>query len=94
MSNLLRSYIAAGFDPARFWDLTPRLYAVEMAGAGDRAKRERALVWWGGMISRAAEPPDFEAFTGCRPDKATAIKRWAAAWDKVDAGLGRRKKRD
>jgi len=42
--DLLTSYIAAGFDPARFWEITPRLYAHEMAGAIERDRRDRAAM--------------------------------------------------
>ena len=40
VADLLRSYIAAGFDPERFWSLTPRLYCLHMEGAAQRIERE------------------------------------------------------
>jgi hypothetical protein len=60
-----------------------------MAGAGERIKRERAMVWWGAMMPHMKEPPKFEAFTGYKPDRADELKRWLAAWDKVDRALAR-----
>jgi hypothetical protein len=39
------AYVSAGFPPGRFWSITPRLYLMEMRGAGarlDREHRERA----------------------------------------------------
>jgi hypothetical protein len=79
----LKSYIAAGFDPARFWEITPRLFALEMAGAVDRDRRARALVWWGAMMPHMKKPPGFHDFTGI--EKPAPRKRdWRAdlaAWE-------------
>ena len=39
------AYVSAGLPPGRFWRITPRLYLMEMRGAGarlDREHRERA----------------------------------------------------
>lgn len=33
-------YVAAGFDPAAFWGLTPRLFDLHMQGAIKRFERE------------------------------------------------------
>ena len=85
----MKSYIAAGFDPARFWGLTPRLFVLEMEGAAERMKHERAMIWWGAMMPHSKEPVSFEKFTGYKPDRSEEIRRWAAAWDKVDAALRR-----
>lgn len=90
---MAQDYIAAGFDPARFWEITPRLYVLEMQAAQERLKRERAMVWWTAMMPHAKEPPSFEAFTGYKPDRSEQIKRWAAAWDKVDRALSRKSTR-
>lgn len=60
-----------------------------MAGAAERMKRERALVWWGAMMPRLKDPPEFEAFTGYRPSRSDQIRRWVDAWDRVDRALQR-----
>ena len=85
----MKHYIAAGFDPARFWGITPRLYALEMQGAVMRDQREKALVYWGAMLPNMKKPPTFEQFTGYQPSRAERIKRWVEAWDKADASLRR-----
>lgn len=33
-------YVAAGFDPAAFWGITPRLFDLHMRGAVKRLERE------------------------------------------------------
>lgn len=58
----MKQYIAAGLDPARFWELTPRLYVVEMEGAADRGKVERAMIWYGAMLPHLKKPPSFDDF--------------------------------
>lgn len=58
--------MAAGLDPGRFWDLTPRLLMHELDGAALRLRRERELVWWGAMIPHLKRRPTFEEFTGPR----------------------------
>jgi hypothetical protein len=60
-----------------------------MAGAAERGKRQKALVWWGAMMPHLKEPPGFEAFTGYKPDRAEQIRRWVEAWDKIDRALAR-----
>lgn len=79
----------AGFDPARFWDLTPRLFALEMQGAADRMQHERAMIWSGAMLPYLKKTPSFEEFTGYKPDHSEQIKRWVSAWDRIDLALGR-----
>ena len=85
----MKSYIAAGFDPARFWKLTPRLFVLEMEGAGERDKRERALIWWGAMMPHLKDPPKFEHFTGIQPDRNIRVEQWVKAWDRADRALGK-----
>ena len=58
-------YIAAGLPPERFWTLTPRLYLLEMQGAAERMRRERALAWDSAVIAReGVKPPDRDKFVG------------------------------
>lgn len=40
MADLLVDYVAAGFDPLAFWQITPRLYDLHMRGAIQRIERE------------------------------------------------------
>jgi hypothetical protein len=63
-----------------------------MEGAGERWKAARALTWWGAMMPHLKDPPDLEKFSGYEPDKQEKVRRWLAAWDRVDAGLGRNRK--
>jgi hypothetical protein len=58
-------YIAAGLPPDRFWILTPRLYLIEMSGAGERQRRQRALAWDAALIGRdGVDPPARDDFVG------------------------------
>jgi hypothetical protein len=84
----LKQYIAAGLDPARFWELTPRLYVVEMEGAADRAKVDRAMVWYGAMLPHFKKPPSFDDFVSPAKRKErqdpeimqSMLEALAAAW--------------
>lgn len=78
---MLRAYILAGFDPARFWDLTPRLYQIEMAGATARHRREREMLWIGAMLPHLKEPPGFEEFVN-PPDAAEMRRRRVAEMER------------
>lgn len=61
---MLEAYIAAGFDPAGFMKLTPRLYMVYMQGAQKRLKREQhdriELAWTIAMLMRAKKIPSIK----------------------------------
>ena len=37
---MLIDYVAAGFDPAQFWTITPRMYDLHMQGAVRRIERD------------------------------------------------------
>ncbi|WP_376872387.1 hypothetical protein [Albirhodobacter sp. R86504] len=45
----------AGFDPAAFWRLTPRLYLAQLEGARQRSARDRAMIaeaaWIGANVN-------------------------------------------
>lgn len=76
----------AGFDPARFWKITPRLYVFEMESAADKAEIRLREVWFSGMLSSLKKPPTIEEFsrgTRARSDIAACLMQW----DKVDAAL-------
>ena len=60
-----------------------------MDGAVERDKRAKALVWAGAMLPHMKDPPTFEQFTGLKADRAEQVRRWAAAWDKIDKALAR-----
>jgi hypothetical protein len=52
----LQAYIAAGFDPAAFWRLTPRLYLLHLEGAAQRARNQRVMAveaaWIGANVNQ------------------------------------------
>lgn len=82
-------------DPARFWEITPRLYHTEMNGAARRIERERSHVWWSAMMPHLKKPPSHDEFCGVRrkvekqsPEMLLAMMTaLAAAWgaEKVEA---------
>lgn len=74
-------------DPARFWDITPRLMSLEVAGAQIRIKRDRELTWFAAMLPHLEKKPTLPQFLGEKPDEATRIREFHEAWDKVDRGL-------
>ena len=84
----MKTYVAAGFDPARFFDITPRLMSVEMDGAAERRQHERAMVWYGAMLPHFKKPPSFDQFVKPKarakrqtPDQQQAmLTALAAAW--------------
>lgn len=90
----MRAYVAAGLDPVRFWSLSLRELRVEMAGASDRAKERRSLVWWNAMLPLidAKDRPSFSAFTGYKPDRRAELRRYNEAWNRIDAALARGRK--
>lgn len=63
---MLRSYVAAGFDPAAFWELTPRLYLIHMMGSRDRMENEQSklawLAWHIAGLQRMKDLPDPQRF--------------------------------
>lgn len=82
-------YIASGLDPARFWNITPRMLAMELAGAKLRLRRERELVWWGAMLPHLKKPVTLDQFLGGHADDRDRVRRFHDAWDKVDRALKR-----
>lgn len=70
----MEAYIAAGFDPAQFWGLTPRLYLAQMRGALERLEQEQKArewtVWHTAALVRAEQLPDFANFSGGRVSQA------------------------
>lgn len=86
---MLNSYIVAGFDPARFWAITPRLYVLEMNGALERVRNDRAMVWWGAMMPHLKHPPKLDQFV--RPVRQKERMRpevMQAMCDALAAGWG------
>ena len=86
---LCEAYVAAGLDPSRFWDCTPRLIAIEMTGAAIRLQRERELTWWGAMLPYLEKRPTLEQFAGRPVDHRSRAAQFHAAWDRVDRALAR-----
>ena len=74
-------------DPARFWDLTPRLLDLEFKGAARRLRRERELVWWGAMLPLLKEKVSLDKFMGEASDGRDRVRRFHDAWDRVDRAL-------
>ena len=86
---MLQSYVGAGLDPARFWEITPRLTLLEMQGAKHRIDRERELIWWGAMLPYLEKRVDLDRFMGRPVDHRARAAAVNAAWDKVDQALAR-----
>lgn len=61
---LLENYVAAGFDPAAFWGLSPRLYVAHMAGAQRRAEMAHndamRLAYTTAVLTRVKTMPKLE----------------------------------
>ena len=91
MGLVYEAYVSAGLPPDRFWEITPRLLALEMAGAQKRLAREREMVWFGAMMPRFKNPPSLEKFVGRVVSHAERIQRFHQAWDKTDRALARNK---
>jgi hypothetical protein len=72
---MLRSYVAAGFDPTIFWGLTPRLYLAHMRGASERLEQEQQsrawAVWHVEALRRSDKLPDFKRFAGGKAGQPT-----------------------
>lgn len=92
-------YVGAGLPPERFWGLTPRLYLIEMQGAAERMRRERALAWDSAVIAReGVKLPDRDKFVGlsalAQPARAPVDWRQELAqWQGYAAGHERRGER-
>lgn len=43
MARLYRNYLKAGYAPEGFWELTPRLYAIQIHAALERIKVEMTM---------------------------------------------------
>lgn len=90
--DLCRAYIGAGGDPARFWELTPQLYLIELEGLAERHKRERAMIWHAAALHRVQRLPEFDGFVS-GGSRRMDVKAWVSAWDKVDRALIKNRKR-
>lgn len=92
-------YIGAGLPPERFWNLTPRLYLIEMQGAAERMRRERGLAWDIAVIGRdGVRPPERDKFVGppvlAQPPRAAADWRQELAkWKGYAAARGQQGRR-
>lgn len=76
-------------DPARFWDLSPRLLDLEFRGARLRLRRERELAWFAAMLPHLKRPVTLDEFLGGPVDDRDRVKRFHDAWDRVDRALMR-----
>lgn len=85
---MCESYIALGLDPARFWDVTPRLMVLEVKGAERRHEIARSMVWMGAMLPHFKKPMRHDDYVRPRrraqrqtPDELQAMcDALAAAW--------------
>ncbi|MFD2173977.1 hypothetical protein [Rhodobacter lacus] len=85
----MRDYTAAGFEPGAFWGLTPRLLTIHLEGAAKRLQRERELVWFSAMLPHLQKTIPLERFVGLPEDRHDRVKRFHAAWDRIDRALAR-----
>lgn len=73
--------MAAGFDPAGFWSLTPKLYLIHMRGARARiemqAMADRSLAYNTAALSRARKLPPWREFIGGERKKARGLSALA-----------------
>ena len=64
------AWVAAGFDPARFWEITPREVDREMAGVVRNREREAderiALAWYIVALDRTKKLPKLETLLPSR----------------------------
>lgn len=83
--------MAAGFSPAEFWGLTPKLYIIHMNGLGLRLEREAKdaawLAWHIAALGRVTKLPRLQQFIPGRK-VAPKPKSWqgqSAAWKRYAA---------
>ena len=61
-------HVAAGFDPAAWGGLTPRVAYLQMRGAGLRAERARdqamTVAWMGVALARSKKLPPLDRIVG------------------------------
>lgn len=76
-------YVSAGLPPARFWEITLRVYLLEMRGAAARLQRERGLIWDGAVMARdGVKVPDRDKYAG---KSARAVSTWQEQLSKWEA---------
>jgi len=94
---LLQDYIAAGFDPAAFWGLSPKLYTIHMRGAQARMEREaqdrRAMAWVTAMLPHMKDPPPFAEFVSGKKDRSAFRADRERKFAAMDRALEAYKKR-
>lgn len=78
-----------GLDPDRFWRITLRLVALELAGAEMRQQRDRENIWFSAMLPYLEKPPTLAQFAGGKPDPKERAKDFNERWDRIDRALAR-----
>ncbi len=72
---MCEDYAAAGYDPAAFWSLSPRLYLAHMRAAAARAEQEHQqaawMAWHIAALMRQETLPDFDKFASGANAKPT-----------------------
>lgn len=86
---MCEAYVGAGLDPARFWEITPRLFVTEMRGAAIRHQRERSVAWMTAMLPNLKKPPTYQDYVGVKEDRAAYVRRFNEEWDRLDRAIGR-----
>ena len=66
---MLRAHVAAGLDPAAFWQLTPREWLMRMQGVEDRLERERVQGALNAWMGTHADQKSLLAWLSSRPAK-------------------------
>ncbi len=88
----MEDYIAAGFDPAAFWSLTPRLYLIHVEGAAQRSRRERvALVeamWVGTHVDHDGLNQYIREIQQLAPPEPLPPEALAGQLARASAGVG------
>jgi hypothetical protein len=84
------AYVSAGLPPKRFWNLSPRLYLLEMRGASaklDREHRERAwLAYHTAYLPDAKRRPRLDELIGGKvKHQPKAWQDQLAAWQRYAA---------
>lgn len=89
----MSAYCEAGFDPANFWNLTPREIAAHLDGAARRLRREhnnRAwLAWHAAALTRVKQMPKLESLMSVdRPEQSQTWEDMLAVVKSIHVAAG------
>jgi hypothetical protein len=75
-------YIAAGLPPDRFWQITPRLYLIEMEGASRKMSYDRGIAWDTAVMARdGVKVPKRTEYVGKSKREIPSWESQLAAWE-------------